>query len=379
MSNYRFGFYYFCVYLPSGVYNTFFSLWLIRRGLSVSDAAIVLAIPYIVRMAADPFWGWVADRYMDRKRLMMILTFSTTILYTCHIFAPNFIWITALTIACSITWTAVIPIGESVASLSTESSDTMEYGTVRLFGSISALLMSLIVGFLVDAFANAEIFFLVVSFSMTLLSISLLEFSNNHVSRGFVRDDDRNGNALVVVLVSAAAAMCLGSHSLLYLLGAVHWHAIGHSAAEIGFFWSCALVSEVIVFYLSRYRIWPLCDPIKTIFFCSCFGVVRWWGLSMADSAVEIVAVQVLQGATMAGVVLGLMELSKRYIGRQEKSFFFGRIFAVSHGLVPLIITLVGGQIFVLAGAGAFLLGAVLSALSMALVVVARWREEEDH
>ena len=61
-----------------GIYFPYFSLYLRENaGLSGTQLGLVLAVPPLIGMVAQPFWGQVADRTGARTRVLAFLSLGT--------------------------------------------------------------------------------------------------------------------------------------------------------------------------------------------------------------------------------------------------------------------------------------------------------------
>jgi PPP family 3-phenylpropionic acid transporter len=74
-----------------GIFFPYFSLYLRENaGLSGTELGVILAIPPLVGMIAQPFWGQVADRTGARGRVLALLTLGTALGYLGLGFAQGF-------------------------------------------------------------------------------------------------------------------------------------------------------------------------------------------------------------------------------------------------------------------------------------------------
>lgn len=169
-----------------------------------------------------------------------------------------------------------------------------------------------------------------------------------------------------------AVALVLGAHALLYSVGSLYWTSLGFSPKAIALFWAAALLAEILVFLLSDRSALRRIAPAALVAIGAAAGIVRWLGLSVATDPIAIGLLQALQGATLAGVNVALMRYVTERVSPDVTSRTFGRVAAVSHGLVPLSVTIVAGPLLATIGATVFGLGAILCALALALLATAR-------
>lgn len=129
-----------------GIFFPYFSLYLRENaGLSGTELGVILAIPPLVGMIAQPFWGQVADRTGARGRILALLTLGTALGYLGLGFAQGF-WPIVLTMAAlALLGTAVFPILTSVSFGILRGAGPHAFGHVRVWGTIGFFV--LVVGF----------------------------------------------------------------------------------------------------------------------------------------------------------------------------------------------------------------------------------------
>lgn len=372
----RIALFYCAVFLSAGVYNTIFPVWLHGRGLSLAEVSLVLSVPIAVKLIVDPLMGALADRTGWRKRLVVGLVAATALSYALYPLAQTLPQILAVALLCGISWSAVMPLGDSVVSRRLART-RVPYGRARSLGSVSVLATTLAAGALASVFADAAIVLLVASFAIALVVVALALPGDDAPTPGGPHAveapppppaPDPPRAALCVML---AVALVLGAHALLYAVGSLYWTSLGFSSTTIALFWAAALLAEIVVFLLSDRAGLRRIAPATLVAIGAIAGIVRWLGLTVATDPIAIAGLQALQGATLAGVNVALMRYVTEKVSPLMASRTFGRVAAISHGLVPLSVTIVAGPLLAGVGAAVFGLGAVLCATALALVALA--------
>jgi len=129
-----------------GIFFPYFSLYLRENaGLSGTELGVILAIPPLVGMIAQPFWGQVADRTGARSRILALLTLGTALGYLGLGLAQGFWPIVFTTAALALVGTAVFPILTSVSFGILRGAGPHAFGHVRVWGTIGFFV--LVVGF----------------------------------------------------------------------------------------------------------------------------------------------------------------------------------------------------------------------------------------
>jgi PPP family 3-phenylpropionic acid transporter len=129
-----------------GIFFPYFSLYLRENaGLSGTQLGIILAIPPLVGMVVQPFWGQVADRTGARSHLLAILTLATAVGYLGLGYAREFGAIVLATAALSVVGTALFPMMISVSLAILHDAGRHAFGRVRVWGTLG--FFALIIGF----------------------------------------------------------------------------------------------------------------------------------------------------------------------------------------------------------------------------------------
>ncbi|MEM7412246.1 MAG: MFS transporter [Myxococcota bacterium] len=135
-----------------GLFFPFFSLYL-RENLALSgwQVGMVLAAPPLVAIAAQPFFGMLADRSGNRVGMLALLAIGTGLGHTALAFGEGFAGVLLLTTLLAFFSTPLIPTAMSVTFALTQDLHKHAFGLCRTAGTIGFGL--LVVGFpyLLDA------------------------------------------------------------------------------------------------------------------------------------------------------------------------------------------------------------------------------------
>jgi len=103
-----------------------------------------------------------------------------------------------------------------------------------------------------------------------------------------------------------AAALVMASHGVLTSFGAIQWSGRGISTATIGIIQAVAISAEIVAFWFGS-KLLGQRDPGLLIWIAGGVAIVRWLIMASNPSAMILFAVQLLQGVTATGAVLGTM------------------------------------------------------------------------
>jgi PPP family 3-phenylpropionic acid transporter len=123
-----------------GIYFPYFALYLRENiGLSSSAVGIVLALPPLVGVIAQPAWGHVADRTGSRSLVLVLLSIGSALGYIALSHAHR-LWPTLLATAfLAVFLTALFPMSTSVTLASLASPSL--FGRARVWGTIGYLIV----------------------------------------------------------------------------------------------------------------------------------------------------------------------------------------------------------------------------------------------
>ena len=128
--------FYATVFLFVGIHLPFWPVWLQAHGLSAAEIGIILSASTWTRSLISPVVGHIADRQGERKRVINVLLAGALATYVLFAVADTFWTLLAISLLVGVFLSAVIPLGENLAMLTTRAHD-LDYGRIRLWGSIT--------------------------------------------------------------------------------------------------------------------------------------------------------------------------------------------------------------------------------------------------
>jgi PPP family 3-phenylpropionic acid transporter len=179
----------------------------------------------------------------------------------------------------------------------------------------------------------------------------------------------RQGNYLLLL---GSAAMCQAAHGFFYSFGTFYWLEGGLSTSEIGWLWAGGVVSEVVIFSLAH-RLAGIASPVMVIGLGCLTGIVRWSLLSASDGLAMAVAVQILQGGTLAFTHIGAARYLAAATPAKLSSSATGLYSACGYGLFMGVGVFAGGYLFNRIGGGIFLIAAGVCAFGLLCAAGLGW------
>lgn len=243
---------YFFYFGQLGVITPYAGVFLDGRGFNSQEIGSLLAIITLTRVLGPNLWAAVADktgRGADIVRFGCLLAFMT---FTAVYFSFSF-W--ALTFSFGVMmmfWTAVLPQLEVITVNSTQASKG-GYGAVRLWGSIGFIVLSLLVGFLLDYFST-EVIIYTASFCLFALYISSLFIASPQVvpkHERVVVNEWHKVRTLAFFAFIVSAIFLQISFGSYYSFFALYMGDLDYSGKQTGLFIAVGVLSEIGIFLVA--------------------------------------------------------------------------------------------------------------------------------
>jgi PPP family 3-phenylpropionic acid transporter len=206
-----------------------------------------------------------------------ILALLTLVFVACFWVSHQFAWLMVVMVGFNLFFSPLVPLTDALAN-TWQKQITMDYGRVRLWGSIAFVIGSALVGnwsaFTITApFCSAEHRYCLDAAGHAAASVGDAAGESRHQeSAGWPA-----WRSLVAQSWRFLACVCLlqGAHAAYYGFSAIYWQGAGYSASAVGYLWSLGVVAEVIIFALSKklFRRFGARDLLLLSAVC---GVARW-------------------------------------------------------------------------------------------------------
>lgn len=367
------------LFLGIGIHQPFFPLWLQGRGLSAAEIAVILAAP-VIRIVAAPAIAFVADRLGTRKTPIVVLCGLTLAGFVALGLVDGFGPILIVSILMAIVWPSIIPLAEA-AAVSGSIDRGIDYGRVRLWGSLAFIGGSLATGAAVGLWSSSIVLWLLIGAQAVVLATSLALPGEDpkavpEAGRGArlpLGEVARLFRGRVFVLLLVATGLTQAAHAMYYAFGAIHWRGLGIDESVIGLLWATGVVGEVALFAVSD-RMVRRFGPGGLIILGAGAAIVRWSVTAMDPPIAVLFVAQALHALTFGATHLGTVHFIFRAVPRPLQGTGQGLYSAVSSGILLSGTVALCGPAYQVLGGGTYLLMAAmgLGALACALVL-SRW------
>ncbi|MGB6085368.1 MFS transporter, partial [Parvibaculum sp.] len=256
----------------------------------------------------------------------------------------------------------------------------INYGRVRLWGSVTFIGASAFTGWLLEwTPASIILICFMVTLAVNLGGAHLLPREappqKKRVStRSRFADVLEIGRHPIFILFVLTSSLAQATHAVYYAFGTLAWQKQGYPDTVIGLLWATGVVAEIILFYISGPLMARL-GAVKLLIIATGASVIRWTITAFSPHIALLFVVQALHALTFGAAHLGAVQFVAQAapprVAATAQSLYAAMASGVMMGLMtisigPLYESIGAHTYFAMAGAGAL-------ALAGALLLAVRW------
>ncbi len=367
--SFRLAFYYFAIFVVAGVHMPFWPVWLTARGLSAGDIGLLTGAAMLLRVITGPLIAFASDRIGRHRAQIILFSVLLAISFALFSLAHGFLAIFMVTLLTSTLIHAIMPLIDTV-TLSQSARGRVDYGRVRLWGSISFVAASMAGGGVLSRAGDQMILPMVLAGCVFTVLASLLlpapaaapvHTARERATLGAALQLLRNRNFLLFV---AAGAFIQSSHAVYYTFGTLNWQRLGLDSTLIGVLWALGVISEIMLFAFSS-RVTARIGPASLLAIGGAAGILRWTMTALDPGVWLLVLLQCLHAFTFGAVHIAAMQFITRSAPAHLAVTAQGVYAAISTGIIIGGVTYASGFGFAAFGGLAYLGMAGLCALGL--------------
>lgn len=359
---------YFTYFFSYGIFLPFWSVWLEGLGLTPETIGLLLGTGLVARFLGSLL---IAPRVSDPSRLipaLRVLALLALVFALAFWAGTHVAWLMVVMIGFNLFFSPLVPLTDALAN-TWQKQIPLDYGRVRLWGSIAFVIGSALTGKLVSLYDYRVILALLTLGVASMLLGMMLRPAIQ--PQGVSRHQESTGWSSWLALISQnwrfLACVCLlqGAHAAYYGFSAIYWQSAGYSASAVGYLWSLGVVAEVIIFALSNklFRRFSARDLLLLSAVC---GLIRWGVMGWTTALPWLIVAQILHCGTFTVCHLAGM----RYIAARHGSEVIrlqAVYSAVAMGGSIAIMTIFAGYLYQHLAGGVFWVMALLALPAMVL------------
>lgn len=370
----RLSLFYAAFFAVGGIQMPFWPLWLQGRGMTPAEIAVIMTVALWVRVASTPIIANWVDRTGQRNQVLLAMSWICVVIFAAQAFTATFWPILIVGTVFALLRGSMLPLGDSIVLL-LAGQNRLDYGRLRVWGSVSFLIVTLLGGYILRGRDSELILYsMVVLLVLAALSVHALPPAETRpaaTARAPVLRVLANPTFLLFLLATSSIA---GSHAVFYAFGSLHWRALGLDAFTIGALWATGVVAEIGVFIWAR----PLLDrtgPAWLILLAGLCSLPRWIVTARAEDPVLIGCMQVLHAATFGFAHVGAMQFIARATPPEVSASAQGLLATANAGIALGFATLASGPLYQAFGGDAYfaMAGMGMAGVLAAAVLLRAW------
>jgi MFS transporter, PPP family, 3-phenylpropionic acid transporter len=361
------------VFVVGGTQLPYLPVWLAWVGLTPREIAVIAAAPMMVRVAVTPAIAFAADRSGDHRRFLMALAWTglaaALVLAQCAGFWP----ILLLTLLFAVAASTNMALAETVAMRGVTRAG-LDYGRMRLWGSLSFIAASFCGGLVVDRLGPPAVVWLVAA-GAALTALAAYGLGPiGHAGKppaapalARIRLADALGlvrSRLFLTLLLAVGAV-QSAHAAFYAFGTIHWLAQGISSGWAGALWAIGVGVEIGLMAFAKATVRRI-GAAELIVLGAAASLVRWIGMGLDPPLPTLVALQALHGITYGATHIGAFYLMAQTVAERHAGTAQAVYAATTAGIAMGGAMLLSGQLYATWGGRTYWAMAAIAAVGLA-------------
>lgn len=356
------GFYFISFFFIWGVFLPFWGVWLEAQGLSSDDIGILFSIGLMLRFVSSVGLLPNVSTGAGSLRLLRVLAFFVVLAFSFLLYQREQIWLSIITLVVNFLLAPMMPLGDIIGNRLVKQIN-LDYGRVRLWGSLSFIVGSTCIGWLIVQYGKEAILWTIIIASLVMWILTLFQLSpgledgdNTHKKHEYsLFSLFKRRNVLLFVLIVGGIQ---GAHGAYYAFSSIYWARQGIPEVTIAWLWGISVCAEVVLmrFNTKFFSRWT----IKQMFLLGLIAsIIRWFVFSQTTDVYILGVVQIFHAMTFAVTHLATI----RYIGLQNnadmvryQSLYSG----VGLGLMTALFTYISGTLFESLQGNIFLIMSIL-------------------
>lgn len=305
--------YLFFAYSALTVLVSYLPVYFQNEGWSQSQIGWLIAIGPLAAVFAQPFWGYMSDKWKTIKKILIICLSSGAVVSVFFFQITEFYALFIFGFMLFIFVAPTTALGDSLTQ-KTAMQQGLSFGRIRMWGSLGFAFTSLVSGFFLERVG------------VSYLYIPFLLFTLLALSMAWLVTDAKPANKPVTIVHALQFGV---KPRVLFFLGMIFFISVGHRANDsflglfivelggaeslIGMAWFVGVVSEAVVFFLS-YLWFRRFHPLFFILIAGLLYAFRWFMMAGMDDPSHVLWLQVLHGITFGGMYFSALQYISKLV-----------------------------------------------------------------
>lgn len=334
----------FSFHATNTIILSYLPLYLKYKGLQGTEIGWVLAIGPLASIFAQPFWGYMSDKYKTVKIILQICIVGLLITGVLF-FQMNGLF--AIMLMGAVFYFFVTPIGALGDSLAQRRADDLNvsFGTIRMWGSVGFATSSLVIGEVLTRVGIQYMIYPYLFFGAIALLVTFrltdVKVDSDPIQLKDVTTIIKNKPFIIFLLFIMFLTVTHRANDSFMGLYIVE---LGGSEGLVGLAWFVGVLTEALVFATAGFWFKKF-HPLVFIIFAGFIYSIRWFIYAAVDDPMQIIGLQFLHGLTFGVFYLAAFNYVSRLIPKLLQSTGHLIFFATFFGISGIIGSLSGGAL----------------------------------
>jgi PPP family 3-phenylpropionic acid transporter len=357
---------YFIYFGVMGIFLPYFNLYCYNLGFSGLQIGALSGLRSVAMVVFPLIWGILADRHDLRRPIYILCNFISTAVWVMYLFNIEFWPMLFITALYGMFYAPIISFLEAV-TMDVLGTAKKSYGRIRAWGSISFIVMVLVLGKIIDLYSVDIILVLILIGSVMLTLISLAIPAIQATKKNLLAPGAGSLLEKRVIVFLFCAFLMLVSHGAYYGFFSIHLANMGFGSTFIGITWALASTAEILVMIKSD-KLFHRFSLENVLFFSFVVAAARWMILFFAQSATVILLSQILHAVTYGTFHMASILYIDRLAPEKAKTLGQAVNNALTYGLGLMVGFFVNGYVYEITGSFTLFLMSSLIALASGLL-----------
>jgi PPP family 3-phenylpropionic acid transporter len=358
---------YFIYFGVLGIFLPYFNLYCYNLGFSGLQIGVLSGLRSVAMVIFPLIWGMLADRLNLRRPIYILCNFVSTALWVMFLFTAEFWPMLIITAFYGMFYSPIISFLEAV-TMDVLGAEKKSYGRIRAWGSISFIVMVLVLGKIIDLYSVDIILILILAGSLMLAAISAGIPAIQAPKKDLLTPGAGSLLEKRVIVFLFCAFLMLVSHGAYYGFFSIHLANMGYGSTFIGITWALASTAEILVMIKSD-KIFSRFSLENVLFFSFLVAAFRWMILFFAHSVTLILLSQILHAVTYGTFHMASILYIDRLAPEKAKTLGQAVNNALTYGLGLMVGFFVNGYVYEITGSFTLFLMSSLIALAGGLLL----------
>ena len=364
-------------YLCDPIYIFFIPLYLNTRGLDAATIALLLSVGPFAAMFGLPVFGLAGDRARSKNNVLKIIIIASAILLFMYKISDSVYYIFLITAMFYFFKLSQHPLEDTIA-LGYEH-NRGRYGFIRLAGTVSFAIASVIIGCMTGKDVNTIFILFVIFSSLNLLTVfTLPQMKESKVTeKQSFKALFANRDLMILIIFGFIIQLPVGLYVASYAI--YYTQTLNGTTYMFGWLLLVAALIETPFLLLSN-KIFKRISVKHAVLFAALISSIRWMLTSIVKDPYAQIAIQALQGLSYIVMHCAIVTYINTNVSDKLKTRGQTLYALFVNNLSRIFGNVIGAFIIKVSGIStAFLSFSILTAVNIPLFIYLLYRKQNKH